>query len=58
MVNPVSSGAAIAEVSAPTQPAISAATQPATLKPDTVTISPKGHAAAAAGDVDHDGDSH
>jgi hypothetical protein len=31
--------------------------EPATLKPDTVTISSSGQA-AAAGDMDHDGDSH
>jgi len=31
---------------------------PATLQPDTVSISAAGKAAASVGDVDHDGDSH
>ena len=55
MVSPVSGGAAVSEVSAPAQPASPAAVQPATLKPDTVSISHQGHS-LAAGDVDHDGD--
>ena len=57
MISPISSVAATPEVSAPSQPAAPAASPSATLKPDTVSISAKGHA-AAAGDVDHDGDSH
>ncbi|HTD54935.1 MAG TPA: hypothetical protein VK670_06110 [Silvibacterium sp.] len=55
MVSPVSGGAAVSEVSAPAQPVSPAAVQPATLKPDTVSISHQGHS-LAAGDVDHDGD--
>ena len=57
MISPISSSAVASEVSAQAQAAAPIATQPATLKPDSVSISPKGHA-AAAGDVDGDGDSH
>jgi hypothetical protein len=57
-IAPISSGnvSQAAEVVAKAAPA-PAATAPATLQPDTVSISSAGKAAAAAGDVDHDGDS-
>jgi len=41
-------------VSAP----VAAPSQPASLAPDSVSISEAGHAANTSGDVDRDGDSH
>ena len=67
MLTPLSGAAAMPQaVSQPqpaTQPAAQRAAQgtqaaSASLTNDTVSISPKGQAAAASGDVDHDGDSH
>jgi hypothetical protein len=46
------------EAPKPVAPQVSSQPQAATRQPDTVSISSAAHAAASAGDVDHDGDSH
>jgi hypothetical protein len=60
MLSPISNiavNSVNAETAAAIKPAASSSAQQATLQPDTASISSQGHA-AAAGDVDHDGDSH
>lgn len=57
-IGPSTAATAAPEVKAPAAPAAPDQTASASLKSDTVSISSQGHAAASAGDVDHDGDSH
>jgi hypothetical protein len=54
MINPVSSGSVVSSVSQQSQPSAKPATNSA--PQDTVHVSKQ--ALAAAGDADHDGDSH
>jgi hypothetical protein len=59
MISPISSASIIPQAELQAKPAVAqASANPASLAPDTVNISAKGAAAAASGDVDHDGDSH
>jgi hypothetical protein len=60
MLSPISNNSVSSmqpEAAASSKPAVSSASQQTSLQPDTVSISTPGHT-AAAGDVDHDGDSH
>lgn len=60
MINPVSNNAAAYQSEYQPKPATTQpqATPSSSVPVDTVSIGAKGHAVAASGDVDHDGDSH
>ncbi len=57
MLSPISNNAMPPEAVAASKPSAASAPEQPTMKSDSVSISSQGHA-AAAGDVDHDGDSH
>lgn len=57
MINPIAGSPSLPELSHTTKPAAPQASANSKFPEDTVSISPQAHA-AAAGDVDHDGDSH
>jgi len=58
VLNPVAGATSAPTTPKPAPQAVQQQPTPATLKPDTVSISSTAPAASQAGDVDHDGDSH
>jgi len=59
MISPISSVSVVPQAESQPKPVASPAPATSAVLPnDTVHISAQGQAAAASGDVDHDGDSH
>jgi len=57
-ISNISAAPSASEVQKPVAAPAPTQSDPATLKPDTATISAAGHVASSAGDTDRDGDAH